>query len=217
MKNYIVLLIIILLLSCEGKFEPINSLGEVELSFPLKDEECEEGRLVDEQTIEIPFRWNATLNATSYTLEVRDTRQNSIALEQSGINSTSFSGNLLPGTPYQWKVIATDGINTKTSPVWNFYSSGLSTENHVPFPAEITISEFNDGSIQANWTAEDLDDDIRAFNIFFGSSPNPAILEENYSSESITLEVEIGIDYYLIIRTIDELGNYSDSSLTFKF
>ena len=203
-------------MACESQFNPVNQLGEVRLQFPEEDENCEEGTFLSNSEIRIPFEWETVENASSYRIEIRD-----VVLDQTLDTPDEVAGTetqlvLVPGTSYQWRVVATDGISEKASPFWNFYSSGLATENHVPFPAKIEVTDNLDGSATIVWEANDIDNDIVSYTISFGTNNPPDTVETNYVETSYIVNIVSGQTYYLVIRTIDDNENYSDTTLSIK-
>ena len=209
--------IAMVLLGCESQFNPVNQLGEVRLQFPEEDEDCEEGTFLSDSEIRIPFEWEPVENAISYKMEIRDLVTNETLDTSGDITGTETQLVLIPGTLYQWRVIATDGINEKASDFWNFYSSGLATENHVPFPAQIEVTDNSNGTVTIEWEAIDLDDDIVSYTISFGAENPPNTVETNFTGTSYDVNAVSGQTYYLVIRTIDSNENYSDARTAFEF
>ncbi len=76
-----------------------------------------------EQSTNLNFVWQVVENATSYTLQVSTNESfNDFALNQSGIDTTTFQvNNLEYNTTYFWRVNATNGTLTSDwSDVWSF-------------------------------------------------------------------------------------------------
>lgn len=204
-----VLILVLFLFACEGKFEPVNSLGEVELLLPVNNQECF-GVDLPNGKIRVTFDWEDVEGAILYELEYEDT-----ITQETLITSDTDSGvdlELEPGTLYSWKVTVTDDFgNSKASETFSFYTEGLVEENHVPFPAEINLVDNGNGTAILSWTGADLDDDIAYYDVFFSDQDPPNQLLSNSTVLNTTVPVQTGVTYYIIIRTVDNNGNYSDS------
>ncbi|MCL6265073.1 fibronectin type III domain-containing protein [Flagellimonas myxillae] len=204
-----IVVLVFALLSCEGKFEPVNSLGEVQLLLPINNQECL-GVDLPNGKIRVSFDWEDVDGVATYELEYEDT-----VSQETFAASSPTSGlelELEPGTLYAWKVTVSDDFgNSKTSETFNFYTEGLAEENHVPFPAEIDLIDHGDGTATLSWTGTDLDDDIAYYDVYFSNQDPPSQLLSNTTEQSTTVSMQDGITYFINIRTVDENGNYSDS------
>ncbi len=214
-KKYIgfVFVLGLLFLSCEGKFEPINSLDAALLLLPANNQECL-GIDLPNGKIQVAFDWEDVNGVSSYTLEYED------SVTGESFTVTSLESNLdlelEPGTLYSWRVTVSDDFgNSKTSDPFNFYTEGLAEENHVPFPAEINITDNGNGTVTIAWQGSDLDGDIDFYDVFFSNEDPPSQLLSETTDSSTTVEIQNGITYYLNVRTVDENGNYSDSKRVF--
>ena len=205
-----------LFIGCEGSVEEVvdtpDPLEAVTLILPENDRQCLGQRLASEQ-IRVEFDWSDAPDVTSYTVELRD----GVSSTTNSVMTTSSSTfiNLEPGTLYTWRVTAMDNSgSSETSERFSFYTEGLVESNHVPFPAQITITENTNSTIDISWESTDLDDDIEAYQVFFGTTNPPEEVASNLTETSINLEVTAGETYFLNIRTFDSIGNYSDSRLS---
>ena len=102
------------------------------------------------------------------------------------ITQTSYNpGQLQQSTTYFWKVIAKDNSGHSTSsPVWNYRTIG----NQPPaVPSNPSISTYSFGDVgvkvQLSWECSDSEYDPLSYDIYFGSSPNPQIIESNYTND----------------------------------
>lgn len=213
-NRYFILTVIIsfLFFSCEGEFEPRDGLTNLTLVLPLNNQECL-GTNLPNGKIRVAFDWEDVTGVSSYNLEYED----NVSGEQFIAPSVDSSINLElePGTQYTWKVTVIDEFgNSIMSDAFNFYTEGLAEENHVPFPAAISIFDDDNGSLTISWDGSDLDNDIEFYNVFFSPQNPPTILLSETTAETTTANVQSGITYYLNVRTVDGNRNFSDSILT---
>jgi hypothetical protein len=134
------------------------------------------------------------------------------------VTTSSLELNLEPGTQYIWSVTVTDNSgNSKKSNQFSFYTEGLATQNHVPFPAEVAISDNGDGTANLFWESLDLDDDIDFYQVFFSSDNPPNELFRETDEISSTQPIVAGETFYLKVKTVDENGNFSEASVSKTF
>ncbi|MBQ4818723.1 hypothetical protein [Aquimarina sp. MMG016] len=191
-------------------------LGAFDLVFPDNNEVCTEGTDVGNDMVSIPFRWNNSANASSYNIEVRD--ENGQTYNASA-TSNSVDIALPKGTQFTWKVTATlDALALPSNETWSFYSEGITADNHIPFPATITLTDNQDGTINISWIGSDLDNDIDAYDVKLGTSDNPPTILSNTQDVSIQNQsINYDTVYYLEIITKDQKGNSSKSKKRFNF
>lgn len=207
--SYILCVVFLTGLGCEGGFEPENNLTDIQLILPINNEQCLGTNLANGR-IRVEFDWSAGDAATSYTVEYEDTVTNESFIENSTESTVDI--DLEPGTLYRWRVVSRDDSgNSRTSEEFSFYTEGLATENHIPFPAVTAITANGDGTYTLSWVGTDLDDDIAHFNVFFSNENPPSQLLSETILESTSVNVASGETYYLNVRTVDENGNFSDS------
>ena len=213
----------ILIMSCGGKDNPTTSpqeevkeLGAFNLIFPDNNLICTEGQDIGNDEVSINFMWNDSDNATSYDLQITNLATNEI----SNISSTASEKTVtLPkDTQFSWFVTAILGDEEKESSTWNFYSEGIAVENYAPFPARITVSDNGNETVEINWEGNDLDNDIVAYDINFGTDTSPELVHSTTDdSESLTLSIIYYTDHYLEIVTTDSVGNKSKAKTTVNF
>lgn len=159
-----------------GDDDPIEipDPGAATLVFPEDNTECNEGVAINEAQSEVTFEWNASQNTDSYTVTLTNLNDNSVI---NGVaNSPMATLTIDRGTPYAWFVTSRANGTTATaqSPTWRFYNEGPGIENYAPFPAEAVnptrgaTLPANTTSVTLEWTASDVDNDIRDFEVFFG-------------------------------------------------
>ncbi|PHN94458.1 hypothetical protein CSC80_03640 [Maribacter sp. 6B07] len=211
----------ILVASCGGKDNdtttpPIEKeLGSFNLIFPDNNLICTEGEDNGTDGVNIEFQWSASSNATSYDLEITNQENNST--DTRTVNATSLEVGLPKGTQFSWKVTAILEDKSLASDTWNFYSEGTSTENFAPFPAEITVSENNDGTVTVSWIGEDLDNDIVNYDVYIGVFGNLELILENTTNLNINYSITAGEQYHVQVISKDSNDNTSTSQTYFTF
>ncbi len=222
--RFIALLIILALTlqSCGGSDDgggpaptPLE-LGDFQLSFPINNEICTEGIDVSNDIVEIPFRWSPSENATSYKIEVTDS--NNGALYQTTSSSNSGTIELPKGTQFSWKVTAVLNDNTRESEAtWSFYSEGIVTSNHIPFPATITLQDNKDSTVNITWSANDLDNDIDKYEVYLKEGTTRTLIADTQETSISDFQITYDVIYTLEVITIDKSGNSSSSKKEFRF
>ncbi len=217
-------LVLLLLSSCKDNTEELlnevlneASLGNFNLISPEHNMVCADGTDMENNEISIDFMWMPSKNATAYTVEITNLENNSI------INASSTTTTAKVTVPkksrFSWKVTATYEDQTIESPLFNFYSEGITEANHAPFPAEITTKNKANGILEINWQSEDLDDDIKTYEIYFGSEKdNLNLVLIASSNETVTNQpISLGTNYFIKIITIDSRGNISIAKKTISY
>ena len=211
----------ILVASCGGKDNdtttpPIEKeLGSFNLIFPDNNLICTEGEDNGTDGVNIEFQWSASSNATSYDLEITNQENNST--DSRTVNANSLEVGLPKGTQFSWKVTAILEDKSLASDTWNFYSEGTSTENFAPFPAEITVSDNNDGTVTVSWIGEDLDNDIVNYDVYIGVFGNLELILENTTNLNTNFSITVGEQYHVQVISKDSKDNTSTSQTYFTF
>lgn len=211
----------ILVASCGGKDNdtttpPIEKeLGSFNLIFPDNNLICTEGEDNGTDGVNIEFQWSASSNATSYDLEITNQENNST--DSRTVNANSLEVGLPKGTQFSWKVTAILEDKSLASDTWNFYSEGTSTENFAPFPAEITVSDNNDGTVTVSWIGEDLDNDIVNYDVYIGVFGNLELILENTTNLNTNFSITVGEQYHVQVISKDSNDNTSTSQTYFTF
>ncbi|ETN94419.1 fibronectin type III domain-containing protein [Zhouia amylolytica] len=212
-----------LLQSCGGGGSDPNPVEEVKapeafnLVFPENNTICTEGIDASAETVVIEFEWERATNATSYILKAIDSESKKEYSANS--NNTTASLTLPKGMQFSWSVEAFNMDKSKVSDdQWSFYSEGRTEENHSPFPASITLSDNENGTININWTGSDLDNDIVSYSVYLGKDSTPAAILENSIATSISdVHIEYNTTYYLKVISKDSKGNSSTTEKQFNF
>lgn len=193
------------------------------LIFPANNTECNEGTIVSETESDVMFRWNTSENTDSYSITYTNLSSNTIdnVVVQ---GSTEKLIRLERGIPYEWFVESQnkDTDKTSTSEKWRFFNEGPGIENYAPFPAE-AISPSRGSSLDTTtkvtlaWSASDIDDDIKDFEIFFGTTEGNLTSLGTFTETSINnVSVTAATNYYWKVKATDTNGNSSISEV-FQF
>jgi hypothetical protein len=228
MKNLIYISIISLfLLACAGKGgdpEPevvIPAPAKATLSFPAKDAVCTTGTVLSASQNSVTFTWNTASNTDSYDLILKNlitgvsTTQTTTAVQ--------LTITLATNTPYSWSITSksTASPTATQSEIWKFYSAGTGITSYPPFPADITAPVLGqnlnatNGKINLTWTGNDVDNDITGYDIYFGETTSPALLQGNVTNSFLNdVSITANKTYYWKVVTKDAAGNSSSSVLS---
>lgn len=217
---------LLLIFSCGSGGGNGDSPGEdptaATLIFPINNSECTTGVSISETQSKITFEWNAAENADVYFVYVKNLNTQS-QLQYNAEGNTAVEVTLLKGVPYSWYVVAKSNATGTLveSAKWKFYNAGDGIVNYIPFPAEVVSplmsSTVVGPTIDLEWSASDIDDDIVDYKIYFGTNANPTTLlgtvtEERFNQVNTTSNTT----YYWKVVTTDEAGNASNSPI-FQF
>ena len=189
------------------------------LVFPENNTECNEGEVLNDTESTVTFEWNTSENSHSYTVNLKNLDTGVLSTTNS--NTSSVAITLLRGTPYEWSVISKSMANTTTaeSSVWKFYNQGPGVENHAPFPAEAAnpkrgASISASGVINLAWIANDIDNDIDTYEVFFGIDRDTMTSLGTITSPSVNdVVINSNTTYYWKVITTDNAENSSISEV----
>ncbi|NAS14405.1 hypothetical protein [Poritiphilus flavus] len=201
--------------------DPVPAPQAATLIFPDNNEECNEGENISGEESRVTFRWNASQNTDSYTVNLRNLNTN--ASSQASATTNEADVTIQRGTPYEWFVVsrASGTSETATSATWRFYNQGPGLENYAPFPA-LAVNPARGSTINASgmltleWEGNDVDDDIVEYEVFFGTDSNPETLLATTAETTQEVAVTTSQVYYWRVLTRDSQGNTSQSEI-FEF
>lgn len=193
------------------------------LVFPADNTECNEGVIssTDETKSAVTFQWNDSENTDTYEVNLRNINTNISTKSNSTTNDATIT--IDRGTPYEWFVVSkANGTNeTASSSKAKFYNQGPGIENYAPFPAEAinpargsTIASATTVNLQ--WAASDIDDDIVGYSVFFGTEINPTTELGTTEESNLDAPITSGATYYWRVVTTDSQNNTSTSEI-FEF
>lgn len=216
---------LVTLTSCPGSKDDANDnpneggdLGSVSLVFPDNNSECTEGQSLNDIESSITFMWEAGTNVDSYDVVIRNLNTNNTNTVNAITNEKAIS--LTKNTPYEWYVVskAAGSDQSPSSAKWQFYNAGSGVENYAPFPA-VAVSPTRgqtvsgSGNVTLEWNANDVDNDIADYEVFFGTNNNPTESIGNTAQKTTTTTINSGQTYYWRVITKDEVGNSSQSDV----
>jgi hypothetical protein len=223
--NKVTLVMLIVFVSgCGGKKNtPEPAPIAAVLKFPDPNSACTTGIVVSDTKSTVTFTWNASANADNYELKLKNLLTNEVSTNSA--NTTELAITISRNTPYSWYVISKSSKATASaqSDVWKFYNSGVPTVSHPPFAADVAAPGFGQnvtavgGMVNLSWTASDLDNDIKGYDVYFGTTVTPPLLKSNVTDMFLKdVIVTAGTTYYWRVTTKDLLGNASESGV-FQF
>lgn len=221
MKKYIFLYLVCLVaISCKDKPGVIDPPTKAVLSLPNNNEACTSGTIVSPTLSSILFKWNASQNADSYELTIKNLESGAVITQTT--TALELPVTLTRNIPYSWFVTAKSSQTATTvqSEIWKFYNAGEALSFYAPFPAEMVNPTMAQritptaGKITLDWTGSDVDNDITNYDIYLGTTNTPALIKSN-QTESLLADVAVnaGTTYYWKVITRDSKGNTSDSGI----
>lgn len=200
--------------------EPAPAPEAASLSFPAKDQPCNQGSPVSSMESAVTFKWAAADNADSYVLNLKNLLTGAVTTQISATNELTIT--LLINTPYSWSIVSKSsliGITAK-SDTWKFYNSGPGVVNYAPFPADIVSPVIgqqvgaSNGKVTLTWSGKDVDNDITGYDVYFGTTTAPALYKAGLTVTTLgDVTIAAGASYYWKIITHDAQGNTSDSGI----
>lgn len=225
-KSFLILFMLagILLASCGGDDETSGTPQAPQLVFPENNSECLEGVVssTNPNISTIEFRWQASSNASGYTLNIQNLITGARITEST--TATAIPVELVRGQPYSWNVVANSNTSSSlSSDTWKFFNAGEGVSSYAPFPADLVyprsganISLNGSSSLELRWEGADVDNDISAYEVLFSTSDPPEnnIGGNGPSQTFIVNELQTGTTYYWRVITTDEAGNSSVSEVS---
>jgi len=191
------------------------------LIAPINNSECLTGTPVSSTQSSVTFEWNPSENTDNYFIYIKNLATGTTSQFNAG-TSLTYQATLQKGVPYSWYVSSRkEGRTSVSSPVWKFYNAADSVTNYAPFPAEAVYPEMSathaGATIDLQWSADDLENDIETYKVYFGTNQNPTTLTATVTQpQLLNVAVVSGSTYYWKVVTTDVHGNASLSQ-TFQF
>ncbi|MEP2237711.1 MAG: hypothetical protein ABJI22_05060 [Maribacter sp.] len=228
LKAFYCIIVVLLLASCSlSDPEPtpeeiINVPVAATLVFPEDNTECNEGTILNDTESNVVFRWNLSEFTDSYELIIKNL-ETDIITSQYAINDYK-EVTLTRGTSYEWYIISKsiEIDTTATSEVFQFFNAAPGVVDHIPFSAEAIapldneILVTNNTIVSLEWQATDIDDDIKEYEILFGTSVEEMTNIGSTENTNIEVGITFGSTYYWKVKTYDENFNSSESDI-FQF
>jgi len=204
-----------------GGTDPVNPPEAASLIFPSNNSQCTEGTNISSIETTVTFDWYNASFATSYEIVVKNLLTQTT--QSYNASSSQMSVTLLKSTPYSWYVISKNETSeTAQSDIWKFYNAGDAVSSYAPFPADLVApslyATFNASTtnVTLEWTGDDVDNDIKEYQVYFGTVKPPSNLVTTTNSTSFSADVSSGNTYYWKIITKDNQNNSSESQI-FQF
>lgn len=215
------MMIALFLGNCSADSDLAEILGpsiSINLTFPENLSECTEGTLVSETESELTFLWEGIDRVQTYKMTL--TNLNTFNIQEFESDEPQLNVILKRATPYSWSISSASSPNKIRSETWSFYNEGPGSESFVPSPAT-AISPASGASISATattvnlrWNAEDPDEDIVEYDLYFGEDNDPPLFESDLENDQfLGIPVEAGKTYYWKVITKDSQGNESISPI----
>lgn len=220
------LLLLVLFASCSSNSsDPISEEVVIDdpiattLIFPEDNTECNEGTILSDTQSKVVFRWNTSENTDSYEVVLTKTETTETSNYETSTNFKEIT--LDRGANYEWQVISksTESTITTSSETFQFFNAAPGIVQHVPFSAEaITPEEDSEvntvtGTITLEWQASDIDNDIKNYEVFFGTKQDALTSLEILTATTLDVDVISGATYYWKVKTKDQTNNTSTSEL----
>lgn len=216
----LVLIAVMVLAGCKKDDGP-SLPGAVTLVFPENNSECLTGIVLNQETSEVEFRWQATNNAATYRLTVRHLGNGTT--EQLSTSNTTARVVLDRGAPYSWSVLGqtASGMSGPSSATFQFYNAG-NFLSYPPFPATLvspgsgaSITASAQGQVLLAWVGGDADGDLNEYEVFLGTAADnlSSAAQLGPFSTSTTVNVNSGTVYFWEVISRDVEGNSSSSGV----
>jgi len=218
--TYNVLLCSFLFAACSGGDEDVNIAPSApKLIYPTNNQLC-----IDNT---IDFKWNPSndpdSNIVTYQIEITKDDQFNQIDHQVQASSTNTMLTLEKETAYYWRVMATDEMKASSdySSVFRLYTEGVGISNHLPFTPELVKPLLgaieSEGTFSLEWTANDTDNDLLSFDVYFGTSNPPSIVATNLITNILSVDIVSSQQYYwrVVVKdgnggeTIGQIWNFS--------
>jgi hypothetical protein len=98
----------------------------------------------------------------------------------------------------------------ETSPV---YSYGSFTDPVLLAPADAGFLNVTGTTVDLKWESTDSDGDSQSWDVYFGETEDPDQIQTAYTSQSVTVTVVPGTEYFWRVETKDALGVITSSPL----
>lgn len=224
MKSKLIhLVLIMVLLSACDKVPPtpekVNDPVSATLLLPAKNEPCTTGLIISDTENTVTFTWNKSDFTDSYDLVLKNLE--SSTMTTLNVKTTTAKINLQRNAPYSWQIISKSAKSKETSKseIWKFYNAGPTSVTYAPYPAEILTPVMNaninaaTGKITLTWNGSDADNDIKSYDVYFGTSTTPVFLA-NVTTPTLTdVAIVAKKTYYWRVVTKDAKGNSSSSGI----
>lgn len=209
------IIISLVLISCSGSDDdqevekPINKAPSApKLISPQSDQACTFSSMT--------FEWEPSIDPegtdVAYEFEVSETQDFSVLYKAIETNNTFVSLELEKGSTYYWRVLSKDeeGNESHYFEIRSFFTEPRLTYNSIPQNPNSEIPSHNSTIDQSQtkleWTSLDEDGDVLAFDVYFGTTNPPQLVQENLDETSFEADLKEATTYYWQIIAKDTRG-----------
>ena len=132
-------------------------------------------------------------------------------LVESELTTNTYKpATLNSATTYYWKIVVKDGKGGVTEgPVWSFTTTNPPIAPNNPTPSNGATNILLTPTL--SWESSDPDGDLLTFDIYFGTEPNPTLIENNSTTTTYTPgTLETGTSYYWKVVAKDSKGGVTE-------
>jgi len=225
-KSIITISVLLFFYSCKKNNSDPNPTSSsnkptaAQLIFPYENSLCNMGTDITPTESTVLFEWERGTNVDNFELVLKNLLTGTF--NSYNTNATEIPIVILRNTPYKWYIISKSNSvsDTSHSASWKFFNAGAAILSYAPFPADIvfpamasTISTTS-SSITLDWNGNDIDNDIIAYDVYFGTSTTPGILQSDVTVSTLNnVPITTNTIYYWKIITKDSGGNQSASDI----
>lgn len=216
MKRPLILIFCALFFACSSESEPAEEVEKINkppqapaLSMPEDNLFCVEN--------ELDFSWLPATDPEDdkifYLFELSTTSDFAEIYYRKEISLLTINKEVVKGSNYYWRVMAKDdqGNNSAYSAIRNFYTEDAKSFNSLPsVPKLITPEEQSVTGLEVElaWESTDPDNDNLKYDLYFGTSENPGLLQENLTEKThVVNNLAAGKTYYWKVVVKDEPGS----------
>ncbi|MGY6649242.1 hypothetical protein [Wenyingzhuangia sp. IMCC45574] len=198
-----------------------TKLSPVLLIAPKNQWVSTEDKTISKVKNNVTFVWKAPDNTITHEIILRNLRTGRVINKRTSKETLTLS--LFTDTPYEWFVVSkTKNKEHTSSKKWQFYTHKKVNKNRAPekamaeFPEDKAIVDYWNQTPELRWAANDADDDIVSYEIYFGKDKlptKPTIITTNTKYNFDADTIVFGSKFFWQIKTIDSKGNTSVSKV----
>jgi len=174
------------------------------------------------QPLDVNLSWECSdPDGDALTYLIALVGQDGHTIADSNLTQSSYDpGPLHSSTLYAWLVIAMDEhMDTTWSPAWTFTTTGPANNapNAPSNPSPANGATNQSTSVQLSWSCSDPDDDDLTYDIYFGTSSTPPLVQSNQSATTYNPgTLQINTTYYWKIIADDGTDQTEGSVWSFS-
>ncbi|WP_163411329.1 fibronectin type III domain-containing protein [Flavobacterium ajazii] len=149
-----------------------------------------------------------------YQIEIAKDNQFNQIVETLETESNYTEIELELNTAYYWRIktVNSEGISSKYSKTYKFYTEGETIVNHLPFSPELISpainTTLNATTATLKWNAADVDSyDFLSYDVYFGTANPPVTkISENNTTKTIDVTLQPSKEYFWKVVVKDGKG-----------